>query len=516
MITGQLKRDIDKLWLEFWQGGITNPLTVIEQITFLMFIRLLDIQETADERRAARNPRYQFKRRFKESEQELRWKNLKQYGSIDELLPLVRDKVFKHIRDLAAPNTTKESGADNERTFASLMKDAQLMIVKPSLLSKAIEMIDKLPLTEGDRKGDVYEYLLSKLTTAGINGQFRTPRHIIDLMVQMLDPQPSGTIADPACGTGGFLVQSMEYLRRKYTSEKGKLKEPDPETGKELVTYTGDELTAEEWAHIQKQMFHGLDFDATMLRLAAMNLMLHGVEDAGIRYGDTLSSNYSEAGRYDVILANPPFKGSLDFEDTNKTLLSVVKTKKTELLFIALILRMLKDGGRAAVIVPDGVLFGSSTAHRELRTKLVDKNQLEAVISLPSGVFKPYAGVSTGILVFSKGGETKDVLFVDVQADGYSLDDKREPVDDNDLPLATDAWTNSRSGNGSFSDRGAKAFCVGAKELRDNSYDLSIGRYKVSRYEEEKFDPPKVILKRMQKLEADIQKGLADLEGMLG
>ena len=388
MITGQLKQDIDKLWLEFWTGGITNPLTVIEQITFLMFIRLLDIQETADERRAART-KQAFKRRFKESEQELRWKNLKQYGSIDDLLPLVRDKVFKHIRELATPNAGQGNGADNERTFASLMKDAQLMIVKPSLLAKAIAMIDELPLTEGDSKGDVYEYLLSKLTTAGINGQFRTPRHIIDLMVKMLEPEASETIADPACGTGGFLVQSMEYLRRKYTSETGKLTEPDPDTGKQIVTYTGDMLSPEQWAHIQNDMFHGLDFDATMLRLAAMNLMLHGVEDAGIRYGDTLSSNYTESARYDVVLANPPFKGSLDFDDTNKTLLSVVKTKKTELLFVALILRLLKPGGRAAVIVPDGVLFGSSTAHLELRTKLVDENQLEAVVSLPSATIYP-------------------------------------------------------------------------------------------------------------------------------
>lgn len=514
MITGQLKRDIDKLWLEFWQGGITNPLTVIEQITFLMFARLLDIQETADERRAART-KQPFKRRFKENEQELRWKNLKQYGSIDDLLPLVRDKVFKHFRDMAAPNAAQGNGADNERTFASLMKDAQLMIVKPSLLAKAIEMIDKLPLTEGDRKGDVYEYLLSKLTTAGINGQFRTPRHIIDLMVEMVDPKPEETIADPSCGTGGFLVQSMECLRRKYTSESGKLIESDPDTGKDLVTYTGDELTSEQWAHIQKYMFHGLDFDATMLRLAAMNLMLHGVEDAGIRYGDTLSSNYGETERYDVILANPPFKGMLDFDDTNKTLLSVVKTKKTELLFIALILRMLKSGGRAAVIVPDGVLFGSSAAHKQLRTKLVDENQLEAVVSLPSGVFKPYAGVSTGILVFSKGGKTKDVLFMDIEADGFSLDDKREPVEANDLPMAAEAWAKFRRDQDKFGDRTSKAFTVSATEIRDNGYDLSIGRYKECRYEEETFDPPKIILARMQKLEKDIQNDLAELEEIL-
>lgn len=514
MITGQLKRDIDKLWLEFWQGGITNPLTVIEQITFLMFARLLDIQETADERRSART-KQPFRRRFKESEQELRWKNLKQYGSIDDLLPLVRDKVFKHFRELAAPNAAQSNGGDNERTFAGLMKDAQLMIVKPSLLAKAIEMLDKLPLTEGDRKGDVYEYLLSKLTTAGINGQFRTPRHIIDLMVEMVDPRPEETIADPSCGTGGFLVQSMEYLRRRYTSKTGKLIDANPETGRDLTTYTGDLLTAEQWAHIQNDMFHGLDFDATMLRLASMNLMLHGVEDAGIRYGDTLSSNYVEKDRYDIVLANPPFKGSLDFEGTNKTLLSVVKTKKTELLFVALILRMLKAGGRAAVIVPDGVLFGSSTAHKQLRAKLVEENQLEAVVSLPSGAFKPYAGVSTGILVFSKGGETKDVLFVDVQADGYSLDDKREPIEQNDLPLAAEAWAKFRQGKGEFGDRTAKTFTVRAQEIRETAYDLSIGRYKDARYEEEKFDPPMVIVKRMQELEADIQKDLKELEGLL-
>lgn len=517
MITGQLKRDIDKLWLEFWQGGITNPLTVIEQITFLMFARLLDIQETADERRAART-KQPFKRRFKDSEQELRWKNLKQYGSIEDLLPLVRDKVFKHIRELASPNAAKGDGADTERTFASLMKDAQLMIVKPSLLAKAIAMIDELPLTEGDRKGDVYEYLLSKLTTAGINGQFRTPRHIIDLMVEMLDPQPSESIADPACGTGGFLVRTMEYLRRKHTSDAGRLIEKDEFTGQEFLIYTGDKLTTEQWAHIQKRMFHGLDFDATMLRLAAINLLLHGVEDAGIRYGDTLSSNFTESEQYDVVLANPPFKGSLDFQDTNKSLLSVVKTRKTELLFLALILRLLKRGGRAAVIVPDGVLFGSSTAHRELRMKLVDENQLEAVVSLPSGVFKPYAGVSTGILVFSKGGATKDVLFIDVEADGYSLDDKREPLppDQNDLPMAVDAWQRARLGGGDLGDRTAKVFTVGADEIRDNDYDLSIGRYSEMRYEQEIYELPSVILSRMQKIEADIQKDLEALQRMLG
>ena len=477
MITGQLKHDIDRLWLEFWQGGIANPLTVIEQITFLMFARLLDIQETIDERRFE-HTKQPYKRRFKDNEQHLRWKNLKQIGSIEKLLPLVRDEVFRHFRELAGADTNGKTN-ETERTFSSLMKDAQLMIVKPALLAKAIDMIDALPLTEGDRKGDIYEYLLSKLTTAGINGQFRTPRHIIDCMVEIVDPTPSEVMADPACGTGGFLVQTMEYLRRKYTSDAGKLIERDQETADELVTYTGDLFSPKQWTHIQTRMFHGFDFDATMLRLAAMNMMLHGVEDAGIRYGDTLSSNFNDTGRYDVILANPPFKGALDYQDTNRTLLGVVKTKKTELLFVALILRLLNPrGGRAAVIVPDGVLFGSSVAHRELRSRLINDNQLEAVISLPPGVFKPYAGVSTGILVFSKGGKTSDVLFIDVSANGYSLDDKREKIDDDDLPFTVETWKNWRAGTANYRERTAKAFTVGADEIRNSNFDLSMGRYK--------------------------------------
>lgn len=513
MITGALRRDIDKLWTEFWTGGITNPLTVIEQITFLMFARLLDIQEATDERRAQRTGR-PFKRRFAEDEQHIRWRNLRQTGNIDTLLKVVRDDVFSHFRKLARADADESA---NERTFAALMRDAQLMIVKPSLLAKAIELINQLPLTEGDRKGDVYEYLLMKLTTAGINGQFRTPRHIIDLMVHMVDPKPTDVIADPACGTGGFLVQTMEYLRRRNTSTDGKLVETDPETGEEIVTYTGDQIARKDWKHIESRMFHGFDFDATMLRLAAMNMMLHGVSDAGIAYKDTLSSTFEERDKYGVVLANPPFKGSLDFDDVHKSLLREVKTKKTELLFVTLILRMLKEGGRAAVIVPDGVLFGSSTAHRKLRRKLVEENQLEAVISLPSGVFKPYAGVSTGILVFTKGGRTDEVLFINVKADGYSLDDKRTPiVDVNDLPLAVRAWDRWREGAGEFTDRTSIAFVVPAEELITNKFDLSISRYEETIYTEETYDPPTVILGRMMALENDIQKDLSEFEEMLG
>jgi type I restriction enzyme M protein len=510
MITGKLKRDIDRLWTEFWQGGITNPLTVIEQITFLMFARLLDIEETADEKRVQRTGRA-FKRRFAEADQDLRWRNLKQEADLDALLVRVRDRVFPHFKRLAGAD---QGETQTERTFAGLMKDAQLLIQKPSLLQKAIEMIDALPLTSGDRKGDVYEYLLSKLTTAGINGQFRTPRQIIDLMVAMLDPQPSHMIADPACGTGGFLIRTVDYLLKAHTSPSGILREESD--GDVYETWTGDKLSDADWHHIQTRMFSGFDFDATMLRLAAMNLMLHGVEDASIRYQDTLGSGFTESEHYDLVFANPPFKGSLDFEDTNKTLLAKVRTRKTELLFVTLILRLLKPGGRAAVIVPDGVLFGASTAHLGLRKQLIEENQLEAVISLPPGVFKPYAGVSTAIVVFTRGGRTDNIFFFDVHADGYSLDDKREPVTENDLPTALETWRRwQERGEWGGWDRSGQAFFVPAAEVRGNAYDLSLGRYHEPEYQEEQHEPPKVILERMKKLEEVIRRDIVELEEML-
>ncbi|MEY4510412.1 MAG: hypothetical protein RLZZ450_2534 [Pseudomonadota bacterium] len=390
-LTTQQKSDIDKLWTEFWTGGITNPLTVIEQISFLMFSRLLDVMETTEERKAERTKK-PFKGRFNGKDDLRRWKNFKQKDSA-EMLRVVRDEVFPHFRKL-----------NGGTTFGEYMQDAQLMVQKANLLVSAVNMIDKLPIIEGDAKGDLYEYLLSKLTTAGINGQFRTPRHIIRFMVELLEPKPTDVIGDPACGTAGFLVGTMQYLLEKHTSAKGKLKGENGET-----IYTGDLLEPYR-KHIQDGMFHGFDFDSTMLRIASMNLMLHGVNNPDIHYQDTLSNNFLEkfpkhaVSGFDVIIANPPFKGSLDEGDVHPTLTQAVKTKKTELLFLVLILRMLKMGGRSATIVPDGVLFGSSKAHVALRKLLVEQNQLEAVISLPSGVFKPYAGVSTAILVFSKGG----------------------------------------------------------------------------------------------------------------
>jgi type I restriction enzyme M protein len=398
-------------------------------------------------------------------------------------------------------------------TFGDYMRDAQLMIQKANLLASAVLQIDALPITEGDAKGDLYEYLLSKLTTAGINGQFRTPRHIIRFMVEMLDPKPNETVGDPSCGTAGFLVGTKLYLDEKYTSPKGRLK---GEGG--AVVYTGDLLEPYR-AHVQNDMFHGFDFDTTMLRIASMNLMLHGVDNPDIHYQDTLSASFPErfakqaSGGFDVILANPPFKGSLDAEDVHPSLTQKVKTKKTELLFVALILRMLKKGGRSATIVPDGVLFGSSKAHVALRELLVKENQLEAVISLPSGVFKPYAGVSTAIVVFTKGGKTDHVFFYDVQADGFSLDDKRDPIQHNDLPDALTRWQKKSAKKDT--DRTAQHFMVPVSDIEAKDYDLSINRYKEAKHEEVSFEPPKVILAKLRKLEAEIAKDLSELERML-
>jgi type I restriction enzyme M protein len=339
-------------------------------------------------------------------------------------------------------------------------------------------------------------------------------------MVDMLEPKPADVVGDPACGTGGFLVSVMQYLLENYTSPEGIIEEADPETGAIQKIYTGD-LLEEHREHIRSRMFHGFDFDATMLRIAAMNLMLHGVDDPDIHYQDTLSTGFTErfpeaaTEGFDIVLANPPFKGSLDFEDVHASLLRQVKTKKTELLFVTLILRMLKKGGRSATIVPDGVLFGSSSAHQALRKLLIDHNQLEAVISLPSGVFRPYAGVSTGILVFTKGGRTDNVFFYDVQGDGYSLDDKRERrEDEDDLPDCLLHWR-SRDPKKDV-DRTAKAFSVSVGAIREASYDLSLGRYKETVYLEEEYDPPRVILERMKTVNGEIASDLAALQEMLG
>ncbi len=521
MITGELKSQIDRLWESFWTGGITNPLTVIEQISYLMFMRLLDMREMREERKSRRTGQMEMFRKdrsrsiFAENAQHLRWQNVKQLGA-DEMFELMMRQgegedadgktnmgVFQHLKQVASEAST----------FGQYMQSAQFMIQSPGLLVQAVAKIEKLPIGDADTKGDLYEYLLSKLTTAGINGQFRTPRHIIDLMVKMLDIQPTETVCDPACGTAGFLVGVMQELTRAWTSEEGKI-----EVGEGEVIYSGDLLEPYR-DHVQNHMLHGFDFDSTMLRIGSMNLMLHGAENPAIHYQNTLVTNFKERhpklaqDAYDVILANPPFKGSLDYEEVSPDILQKTRSKKTEILFITLILRLLKMGGRAAVIVPDGVLFGSTKAHKALRKMLVEDHQLEAVISLPSGVFKPYAGVSTAIIFFAKGGVTEDVWFYEVEADGFSLDDKRDKVDENDLPDVLSKWVERDAKQ--ESDRTAKHFFVPKSDIEGNAYDLSINRYKEIVYEEEEYEAPTVILAKLRALEAEIVKGMDELEEML-
>ncbi len=514
MLTGQIRNDIDKLWEKFWTGGITNPLTVIEQISYLMFARMLDMQEEIAERKAARGGQA-FTRIFPETAegQLLRWKNFKNLSG---------KALHSHLKTQVYPFFAQ---ANVFGTLGEYMQDADLEIKNESVLSSAVAEVDKLPLTQSDVKGDIYEYLLSKLTTAGINGQFRTPRHIIDCMIALVDPQPTENVCDPACGTAGFLARTREYLNRSYSSPAGTFTDEDGN-----IQYTGDKLAPyQDW--INQEMFWGFDFDTTMLRVSGMNMLLHGVSGANILYQDSLSKSIKEhfpaqeQDFFDVILANPPFKGSLDETNTNPDVLAVVKTKKTELLFVAHILRALKLGGRAAVIVPDGVLFGSSKAHQQLRQALLEENQLEGIVSLPSGVFKPYAGVSTAILMFTKGGNTERVWFYDLQADGYSLDDKRSPIAANDLPDVVARWkeywhlleshADEATITAAFGDKTQQAFVVDAADIRANKFDLSINRYKEVVHQEETYDPPSVILGRLKALEQEIMDDLEELEGML-
>ena len=512
MITGELRSRIDSLWTDFWTGGITNPLTVIEQITFLMYSRLLDMQERTQEKRATvtgkREPSL-----FGDADQDCRWETWRHYGG-PEMLPHVRDRVFPHFRRLAE----RSSGEGSH--FAAFMKDAQLMIQKESLLVKAVNAVHELPLEKGDTKGDLYEYLLSKLTTAGINGQFRTPRHIIRMIVELMQPQLTDRICDPSCGTAGFLIESYDYLLRQHSSAAGTHREVID--GEDHISYSGD-LLGEHRKHVDTDMFHAYDFDATMLRIATMNLVMHGVKQPDVHYQDTLSQSFEERhpkgskNAFDLILANPPFKGSLDEHDVAPDILRTVKTKKTELLFIGLILRMLKVGGRSATIVPDGVLFGSSKAHVQLRQHLIENNQLEAVISLPSGVFRPYAGVSTAIIIFAKGGKTENVFFYDVQSDGRTLDDKRTKIGngEGDMPDVQAKYLHWCEGRGDFSDRKAKAFEVSADDIRAQSYDLSINRYMQKTHVAVTHSDPKEILRQLKALENEIQAELSQLEALL-
>jgi type I restriction enzyme M protein len=515
MLTGDLKNKIDTIWNAFATGGMSNPLEVIEQITFLLFMRRLDEAQTLEENRAARlkTPiqRHVFpagndpKGRSYES---LRWSRFKN-SSAAEMYTTVGEHVFPFLRTLG-----NEGSA-----YAHHMRDARFAIEKPYLLSKAVDLIDALPMGERDTKGDLYEYMLGKIATAGRNGQFRTPRHIIQLMVALTAPTPQDVICDPASGTCGFLVAASEYLVQNHAAAQH---------------------DAKLLEHFHHRQFCGYDFDNTMLRIGSMNMMLHGVDNPRITYRDSLAQDHADdAGAYSLILANPPFAGSLDYENTAKDLLQTVKTKKTELLFLALFLKLLKPGGRAAVIVPDGVLFGSSKAHKELRQLLVEGQKLDAVISLPGGVFKPYAGVSTAILLFTKtnSGGTDHVWFYDMHADGWSLDDKRQPLlpEDklgllgpksllkqlseaehakNNLPDVLARWQ-QRAGTEGQRPRTAQSFCVPAADIAANGYDLSLNRYKEVVHAQIEHRAPGEILGELNALEAEIAKGMKSLAGLL-
>lgn len=503
MITGELRSKVDKLWETFWSNGISNPISVIEQISYLLFIKRLDDEELKQERRANRLGKREKPPLFSGKEDPRRWSYFKTIDNPEEKLRIVRDEAFPFIKTLR--------GEAGESTYAHHMKDAIFLIANPALLASVIEQIDKiLDLLQKqaeasqdqsyvDLMGDLYEYMLSKLTQAGQNGQFRTPRHIIKMMVQLLEPGPREVICDPACGTGGFLVAVAEYLRD--------LKDKD---GNSVLNAPGNR------EHFNQEMFHGFDFDATMLRIGSMNLMLHGIEAPKIEARDSLSEDHAGVEEaFTMILANPPFKGSVAKPTIAKDLTKIVSTTKTELLFGALFLRLLKKGGRGAVIVPDGVLFGSSTAHKALRKELVENHKLDGVISMPSGVFKPYAGVSTAVLIFTKtgAGGTDFVWFYDMEADGLSLDDKRQPVQENDIPDLLQRWQTRNPETDT--NRSAKAFFVPKSEIAGNGYDLSINRYKEVAYEEVQYEPPKVILQKLRDLEDEIRQDLDALENLL-
>ncbi|MCW3055701.1 MAG: Type restriction-modification system, DNA-methyltransferase subunit [Chthonomonadales bacterium] len=498
MITGELKSQIDRIWDTFWSGGIANPLEVMEQLTYLLFIKRLDDLHTAQEKKANRLGRPLEGRVFPEGKNErgvpyedLRWNRFKNFDA-QAMFDVVNESVFPFMRNL--------QGAREDSTYARHMKDARFTIPTPALLAKVVDLLDHVPMEDRDTKGDVYEYMLGKIASAGQNGQFRTPRHIIRLMVEMTAPRPDDILCDPACGTGGFLVGAGEYLR---------------ETHPEIFTDTA------RLHHFNETLFNGFDFDNTMLRIGSMNLALHGIENPNIRYKDSLAEEHAgEDEAYTLILANPPFAGSLDYESCAKDLLKIVKTKKTELLFLALFLRLLKPGGRAAIIVPDGVLFGSSTAHKTLRQILIEEQKLDAIISMPSGVFKPYAGVSTAILLFTKtnSGGTENVWFYDMRADGFSLDDKRTPLnsdkhENNNLPDILTRWKNRT--NEESRARTDQSFYVPKADIAAKGYDLSLNRYREVVQESMHYDPPEKILDELAELETEIQQGLERLRTML-
>jgi len=496
MVTGELKSQVDKIWETFWTGGVSNPLTVIEQFTYLLFLRRLDENQLRDEKRANMlGSQLKFPLYSPEHER-FRWHSFvnKDPETMFDLFtkPQVDAgnlTVFEHMKALGEQNNRRAG------VFAHYMKGATFMIPTPKLLDQVVQMIAKIQMDDRDTKGDLYEYLLSKIATAGTNGQFRTPRHIIKMMVEMMQPTKEDTICDPACGTAGFLVASGEYVHEHHAD------------------WFHD---ASFTAHYNEDMFNGIEFDATMLRIAAMNLQLHGIDHPQLIARDALSeANADIREQYSLILANPPFKGAIDYDGVESSLLKTVKTKKTELLFLGLILRMLKVGGRCAVIVPDGVLFGSSNAHVQIRQTIIAQHKLEAVISMPSGVFKPYAGVSTAVLVFTKTnhGGTDNVWFYDMQADGYSLDDKRNPIKEDDTKdIITRYQTRQTETN---RNRTEQSFLVPLAEIEAKNWDLSINRYKEVLYEKVHHDSPAEIIAEIEQLDTERAQALMVLKGLL-
>ena len=489
MITGEIKNRIDAIWDTFWVGGITNSITVLEQMTYLFFMKMLDDAQKTKEANASimgvavKDPTFKSGMWHNpETDNDvpyetLRWSVFKNKDA-EEMHRIVSRDAFAFIKNL---NDGKDS------SYSRFMANASFLVQSPRTLTKIVEGIDGLDMNNRDAMGDVYEYVLGKMAASGNNGQFRTPRHIIRMMVEMMQPTLSDSICDPAMGSAGFIVESAKYVQENHRSEL--LKKGNAE-------------------HYRNGLLHGFDTDTTMLRIGAMNLMLHGVENPDVEYKDSLSTDNTDENKYTLCLANPPFAGSLDYDAVSKSLLAITKTKKTELLFMALFVRMLRIGGRCASIVPDGVLFGTSTGHLAIRKEIVDNQKLTAVISMPSGVFKPYAGVSTAILVFTKtnAGGTDKVWFYDMKADGFSLDDKRNPVADNDIPDIVSRFHKLAAEEGRT--RKEQSFLVPVEEIREKGYDLSINKYKEIEREKVVYESSDVIVGRIASLEEEIMSAL--------
>jgi type I restriction enzyme M protein len=516
MLNATLKSDIQKLWDKFWSGGISNPLSAIEQISYLLFMKRideLDLKKQQDAEWTGETYLSFFEGDFTSPvdrqtvpKKELRWSHFKHLEG-GEMLAHISNKVFPFLKTLGAENSP----------FAKHMTNAVFIISKPSLLVEAINIIDNIfeeitkQQSEGqgfqDTQGDLYEYLLSEITSAGKLGQFRTPRHIIQMITELVDPKLGDTICDPACGTGGFLLGAYQHILTQHTSKQHRQTDENGIVKGSI----GDMLTDErQWKQLKEKTFFGFDMDETMVRIGLMNLMMHGISHPNIQQRDTLSKKYNEDNFYDVIMANPPFKGSIDKGDINETF--KLPTTKTELLFVNRIITSLRIGGRAGMIVPDGVLFGSNNAHKMARQLLLNDCELQGVISMPSGVFKPYAGVSTAVLIFVKGGETEKVWFYDMSADGYSLDDKRDKIEANDIPDIVTKWKNRK--NITENDRKSKFFWVPKNEIVKNDFDLSINRYKEVVYEKVEYEKPEVILAKIEKLEDEIMEGIKQLKAM--